>query len=91
MKLAYLKRRKSKGHTTNIFKIIKNLHRGKRNTVLQVNRRKGHRLVVLAGYIYHGKHYDKLGGYKDLTESLDKTVPEITRADVSLLRPELPG
>lgn len=41
------------------------------------------------GYIYHGKHYDKLGSYKDLAESLDKSVPEITR--VPLLRPELPG
>lgn len=52
---------------------------------------KGHRLVLKAGYIYHGKHHDKLGGYTDLTESLDKTAPEITRAAGSLLRPELPG
>lgn len=69
-----------KGHVTTVFKFMNHFYRGKRNTVLQVNRIRSHRLVLQAGYINHGKHQNKLGGYKDLTESLDKPVPEITRA-----------
>lgn len=65
--------------------------KGKRNTVLQVNGIRSHRLAQQAGYINDGKHHNKLEGYKDLTESLDKPVPEITRAAHSLWRPERPG
>jgi len=80
-----------KVHVTIFFKFMDHFYRGKRNAVLQVNRIRSHRLVPQAGYINHDKHQNKLGGYKDLTESLDKAVPEITRAADSLWRPGLPG
>lgn len=82
--LVRLKRRRVKSHVTTVFKFMNHFCKGKRNTALQVNGIRSHRLALQAGYINHGKHQNKLEGYKDLTESLDKPVPEITRAADSL-------
>lgn len=79
------------GPRDDCFQIHEQFLHGEENTVLQVNRIRSHRLVLQAGCINHGKHQNKLGGYKDLTESLDKPVREITRATNSLWSHELPG
>lgn len=76
---------------TTIFKFMNHFQGGKRNATLLVNRIRSYKLALQAGYINHGKHQNNLGGYKYLTESLDKPVPETMRAADSLWRPELPG